>query len=115
MTWIQVMVTVLRKMRRHGGKLLLPLLLPCDVKLTLRGVGRNERMVLTMLQIAGFVRVPPDPGSRLDVRLNSCLGLCLPQLCFLVTQEFLRVVVSRRLLLRWGREDRQWRGPMRTR
>lgn len=82
-SWIQVMVTMLRKMRRHGGKLLL--LLPCDVKLTLRGVGRNERMVLMMLQIAGFVRVPPDPGSRLDVCLNSYLGLRLPQLCFLVT------------------------------
>ena len=53
-------------------------LLTCDVELTLRGIGRNERMVLMMLQIGGFVRVPPDPGSHLDVRLNSYLGLRLP-------------------------------------
>jgi hypothetical protein len=90
-TWIQVMerMTVLRKMRRHGG--LLPLLLPWNVKLTLRGVCRNERMVLVlmMVQIVGFVRVPPDPSSRLDLRLNSRVCLCLAQLCFLVTQEFL--------------------------
>ena len=118
-TWIQLMerMTVLRKMRWRGRKLLFHLLLPWNVKLALRWVCRSERMVLVlmMVQIVGFVRVPPDPSSRLDLCLYSCVCLCLAQLCFLLTQKLLRVVESRRSLLRRGRQDRQWRGPKRTR
>lgn len=115
--WMERM-TVLRKLQLNGRSLLVRLILTCDVKRTLCGVYRNELLVVVVLgvmQIRDFFRVPRNPALHLDLGWHMTRRFPLVQLCFLLTLEFARVVVNRHRLLRRGRQDRQWRGPMRTR